>query len=301
MNKHICKYCGREIGNKGCLVLHERRCKKSPNYIPTERELRSLNKKPFKHSEETKKKMSESRKQWLKNNEEKHVWKRHSKFVSVPCEKVKEFLRLNNISYVEEYKVLENHNFSIDIAFPNKKIGIEINGNQHYDKDGLLTKYYKARHEIIEQAGWKLYEIHYSKCFDFNNSFYTSLLALDILDDDYTEFIKQYKSKKDIKLQKQLEHKKEIADKKRLIFESKRNQIIYAINNCKINFSKYGWSEKFKKYLIEHNLFYTNNILTMLKTYYPEFLEDNNVFIRKYKGSCSSNGRATDFIQNNPL
>ena len=333
---YICQYCGKIVGNAGCLTLHERYCDKNPNkelwvkkdtYKSTSRVAwnkgltaetdervnkgrLSLRKsietgeyvpKRIKHTEETKNKLSVARKNWLLNNKDKHVWKRNNKFVSIPCENVKKFLRDNNISFVEEYQPLDNYNFAIDIAFPNKRIGIEINGNQHYDKDGLLTKYYKFRHDTIEQAGWKLYEIHYSNCFDFNNSFYSSLLALDILDDDYTDFIKQYKSKKDIKLQKQIEHKKEIANKKRLIFDSKRNQIIYAINNCKINFAKYGWSEKLKKYLIEHNLFYTNNILKMLKTYYPEFLQDNDVFIRKYTSSCSSNGRATDFIQNNPL
>ena len=29
----ICQYCGKEIGNKGCLVLHEKYCEKNPNRI----------------------------------------------------------------------------------------------------------------------------------------------------------------------------------------------------------------------------------------------------------------------------
>ena len=50
-----------------------------------------------KHTAESKAKMSKSRKDWLKNNPDKHPWKRHDKFKSKPCENVKTFLRNNNI------------------------------------------------------------------------------------------------------------------------------------------------------------------------------------------------------------
>ena len=46
------------------------------------------------------------------------------------------------------------------------RIGIEINGNQHYESDGTLKKYYNDRHNLIESSGWKLYELHYSICYD---------------------------------------------------------------------------------------------------------------------------------------
>jgi very-short-patch-repair endonuclease len=52
-------------------------------------------------------------------------------------------------------------NFAIDIAFPNEKIGIEINGNQHYQSNGQLKKYYQERHDILEGFGWKIFEIPY--------------------------------------------------------------------------------------------------------------------------------------------
>lgn len=31
---------------------------------------------------------------------------------------------------------LDDRSFSLDIAFPEKKIGIEVNGNQHYERNG---------------------------------------------------------------------------------------------------------------------------------------------------------------------
>lgn len=66
----------------------------------------------------------------------------------------------NNIIFIEEYKPLNDRLFSIDIAFPDKMIGIEINGNQHYDIEGNLKPYYQNRHELIETAGWTLLEFH---------------------------------------------------------------------------------------------------------------------------------------------
>ena len=55
--------------------------------------------------------------------------------------------------------VLDNAS-NIDIAFPDIKLGIEINGNQHYNSDGTLKDYYQERHNLIEEAGWKLLEVH---------------------------------------------------------------------------------------------------------------------------------------------
>lgn len=119
-----------------------------------------------KHTEETKQKISINKIKFYKEHPEKHNWKRHNKFKSVPCEKLKLWMKNNNILFIEEYS-LDNikRNFSIDIAFPDKQIGIEINGNQHYNPDGTLKSYYQERHNIIESVGWKLYELHYSVCF----------------------------------------------------------------------------------------------------------------------------------------
>lgn len=107
------------------------------------------------HTNETKIKMSKIRKQWLTDNPD-----------SVPCENFKRVLKDENIDFVEEYQPLKERFFSIDIAFPDKMIGIEINGNQHYNRDGTLKLYYRERHRLIEDAGWKLYEISYIHGFD---------------------------------------------------------------------------------------------------------------------------------------
>ena len=122
-----------------------------------------------KHTTEAKAKMSKSRIEYLKNNPDKHPWKRHDKFKSKPCENVKTFLMDNNIQFIEEYTPDNiDRLYSIDIALPDKKISLEINGNQHYERDGTLKQYYQKRQNILEKAGWTVYQIHYSACYNLN-------------------------------------------------------------------------------------------------------------------------------------
>jgi len=125
---------------------------------------RQLPRKKF--SEETKRMMSDKKRQWCKDYPEKMVWKNRERFHSVPCEHFKEELRSQGIPFVEEFVPLEDRAYSIDIAFPDKKIGIEINGNQHYEKTGKLKPYYQERHDLIESVGWRLKEIHYSNVWN---------------------------------------------------------------------------------------------------------------------------------------
>ena len=120
----------------------------------------------MKHTSEVKKILSEKRKKWLKENPDKHPWKNKSRFKSIPCEKFKFFLNQKNVKFIEEFRVLEERYFSLDIAFPEKMVALEINGNQHYKPDGKLKPYYQERHDLIEAAGWKVIEIHFSLCYN---------------------------------------------------------------------------------------------------------------------------------------
>ena len=111
-------------------------------------------------------KMSISYKQWLSNNPDKHPWKNSNKHISQPCEKVKEYLLTKCIPFVGEYKPnIFGRHFSIDIAMPDKMIALEINGNQHYEKDGTLKPYYQDRHNLLENNCWTVYEIRCKACF----------------------------------------------------------------------------------------------------------------------------------------
>lgn len=177
----VCKDCKAEFESKNKLYKHRHlvhhiqlrdtskicsRCKQ--HYDGKRREHNKVCpaiRHDHKHTEETKRHLSEVRKKWLKEHPESHPWKRKEKFKSVPCEKLKELLR-KDFEFFEEYTDKRwEHNYSIDIAFLNKKIAIEVNGNQHYNYDGTLKEYYQKRHTYLESLGWLVFEIHYANCF----------------------------------------------------------------------------------------------------------------------------------------
>lgn len=129
-----------------------------------ERELlvskKNMNKR---HSEESKKKLSEIRKAYL-SREIKPAWKTHEKFKSQPCEWLKSELEKCGYKFTPELSPLKHKGkfYSVDIAFPEQKFIIEINGRQHYNSDGTLTPYYQIRHDLISADGWDIWEVSYS-------------------------------------------------------------------------------------------------------------------------------------------
>ena len=151
-------------------------------------------------SEEQKQHLSKQRKQWLQDNPERHPWRRKDKFKSEPCEKAKEFLISLGVEFIEEFiPQVDGRFFSIDIALPDKMIAIEINGNQHYEKRGILKPYSQERHDLLESLGWTVYEIHYSACFNLKQwvSFVESIQdAQKKVDFDYFSYRPREKEKK---------------------------------------------------------------------------------------------------------
>lgn len=129
--------------------------------------LTSKKRPPVKLSEETKKKISDGRKKYLAANPDKHGWSNSKHHRSVPCELLKSKLQEQGIAFVEEFKPLldQGRFFSIDIYFPDLKIGWEVNGSQHYELDGSLKPYYQNRNDLITVSGVKLIEIRYHKVF----------------------------------------------------------------------------------------------------------------------------------------
>ena len=193
-------------------------------------------------SKETRGKISASRKRYLTDNPDKHPWKK-SQPKSAPCEKVKAFLRSKNIDFIEEFKPLENRFFSIDIAFPHIKIGIEINGNQHYKNDGALGEYYQARNNEIELAGWKLIQVHYSQCYSIEKI--EKFLDFDIPYDS-DGIMQAYLEMRDEKIkQKQKQQQTMPRGKKARIKADERwNLCKNKIFDHNIVFSKYGWVQQ---------------------------------------------------------
>lgn len=288
-----CIYCNKEVGNRGCLVLHEKYCKCNPNRIisktqiireerDTRRDINGILKyKSHKQSEETKAKISKGRKEWLNKNKDKHVWKHNLKFLSIPCENLKTFFKDKKIKFVEEYTPYEDINYCINIAWPDEKIGIEVNGNQHYKNDGSLRPYYKQRHDFLKERGWQIFEIHYTKCYNIDIKNFEDILKLPIYDKEYVgkyfskhEMIIQRKNQQEaIKKQKQ-EFKKQRDEERKIILKN-------LFENSNIDFSKSKWSSKALKYLQSRNECWDVKIFNCIKKYCPEFLKKDTVWKRK--------------------
>lgn len=161
--------------------------------------------RPVTVSTETRLKISEARRVWIKENPDKHPWKKQSKFKSVPCQIMKDFFILNGVFFAEEYIPIKDRGFSIDIAFPNKMFGIEINGNQHYERTGELKEYYQNRHNLITNNGWEILEVHYSLVW--NEEFLAQILdkinnKINVIEFDYHGFAKEKLQQKPAKKDK---------------------------------------------------------------------------------------------------
>lgn len=194
-------------------------------------------------SEEAKKKISEARRKYLLENPDKHPWKNSNKFKSVPCEKVKEYLTSKGIIFVDEWCPLSDKLYSIDIAFPDIKFGIEINGNQHYNRDGTLKEYYQKRHDEIVAAGWTILELHYSISWNLEK---LNILLEKREQPDYTEYF-EIKRKLDEKRRKEpvLPRGKKWALKTAQKWEPYKK----IVETCDIDFSKFGWGVQLSKIL----------------------------------------------------
>jgi len=153
-------------------------------------------------SEEVKKVLSEKQKKYMKANPEKHPWRNGKRTISKPCEKMKDRLRKEGLNFVEEYMPLDNRLFSIDIAFPDKKFAVEINGPFHYDKDGKLKPYYQERHDLIEADGWKVVEVFCNLVYneEYVNSLIREIRGLGISNEvDYSSYLKERQENKRLK------------------------------------------------------------------------------------------------------
>lgn len=284
-----CKYCCIEIENHNDAGAHHRWCELNPVRIAFKKDktlvcircnatflskFDARNKKycssacsrpPM--SDERKKHLSEARKLFLKTNPDKHPWRNADKFKSVPCQRVKAYLLAHNIDFVEEIQPLTDRFYSIDIAFPHIKVGIEINGNQHYNADGSLTSYYQQRHDLIEAAGWHLIEVHYSRCFEEYDI--QKILDFDITVDD-SGLIQQYKEKAEEKarlkiINAPLPRGQKVKNKA----TNKWLPIKDEIFNHNIDFSKFGWAAKVASLMgISHQ-----KVGYWMQRFHPEFYE----------------------------
>jgi very-short-patch-repair endonuclease len=219
------------------------------------------------HSKKTREQLSKKRIKYLKENPDKHPWRNKNKQISVPCEKVKKFLSERNIKFIEEYQPLKNRFFSIDIAFPDIKLGIEINGNQHYNRDGTLKEYYQKRHNLLLENGWNILELHYSISWNLDK---LEKIISKREQPDYSNYLKEQFDRKN----KNKNKSKKLSPRQKadIKWEPYKEKIL----TSNIDFSKFGWVNEASKILGIS----PSKVNWWMKRYLPNFYE-NNCFKRK--------------------
>lgn len=125
----------------------------------TKSEMLSLAGKKRNLSPETKKKISESRKRFLKENPDKVPYRLNhkSRGESYPEKYFREWLEKENIPFKQEFKFGV---YSFDFLI-NDLIDLEIDGSQHY-VDKRINDSDSCRDKRTEEAGFKVYRINWS-------------------------------------------------------------------------------------------------------------------------------------------
>lgn len=170
-----CKFCQKSCKKPGSLAVHEKACysnpnrvshpnhwTKNPSYVLSKetREKFSKASKGRKHSQETKEKISKIRKQFLLENPDKvpYLLNHYSKGDSFPEKYFEELFVAEGIKLTKKHRI---HLYELDFCDIEKKIDIEIDGEQHY-VDARIVKSDERRTQYLESLGWKVYRIRWS-------------------------------------------------------------------------------------------------------------------------------------------
>lgn len=159
---HLCKYCGREFSSGVALGGHTGSCIKNPTrHIKISKTNKNWEGK--KHSEETKKKISEA---MIKAQKEGRAWNigqsRWNNEQSYPEKFFEKFLTNEGIKFEKEYPI---GRFSIDFALIENKIAIEIDGKTHFTEEETIQRD-KRKNKKLEEEGWKTLRIKWGKMFN---------------------------------------------------------------------------------------------------------------------------------------
>jgi len=111
-------------------------------------------------SDETKQKISKSRIKYLKEHPDQvpYLLNHSSKGESFPEKYFESILSKTELKYKRYYQISI---YQLDFAFINKKINLEIDGEQHYT-DLKIIESNKNRNLFLENNGWKTIRIRWS-------------------------------------------------------------------------------------------------------------------------------------------
>ena len=239
-----CEFCRLERKTtKEAATNHLKHCKENPNRIePTHHKHRS---------EESKKKISEARKKYLNEHPDKVPFKlNHSSKESYPEKYFREWLQKENIFSEKEYSV---ERYSLDFAWPEKGIYLEIDGGQH--TLNWMKDHDKERTDFLTEKGWVcIARVFWPHFCSFNNDEkirFLKNLKNTILT---SEVFHDFQSEKELLQKKQQEYREELARQGKINslgrpcnymnstegWEIRKNKIL----SCGVDLSKIGWKVK---------------------------------------------------------
>lgn len=104
------------------------------------------------HTEEQKQKISMGRKRYLEQHPDKvpYLLNHHSKGDSYPEKYFKEVFDNENVEYKQNYY---QSGYFLDFAWPDKKLYLEVDGEQHY-RDKRIIEHDKKRTQKLLDEGW---------------------------------------------------------------------------------------------------------------------------------------------------
>lgn len=183
---------------------------------------------------------------------------------------------------INEYKIT-NDNFtsaySLDFAFMNIKLDVELDGKCHFNRDNERIEHDIIRDNYLLSNGWNIYRISYKDIKENEKDVIEKFLFL--LENNEFEYDDNYYIK-----HKLLNNQDLIIDKnkEKLLKKEQHNSYIKNIlidleNNSNIDFSKFGWVNKAKNYLSDKGFNY-KQLHRTIQVYYPEFFTNNNVFVK---------------------
>ena len=157
--KFKCKYCYFEDDNFGVVGSHVTNCILNPNYEKNKLKRIENGKIGRKHTDESKEKISKSRIQFLKENPNKVPYLlNHSRNESYPEKYFTELFNKESIEIESKFRI---GLYELDFCILDKKIDIEIDGNQHYLDKKIVESDIK-RNKFLEDNGWDIIRINWS-------------------------------------------------------------------------------------------------------------------------------------------
>ena len=189
-----CQFCGKTCKNRNSLCNHERLCKENPNKqlvviegfndkgrvawnkgLTKEIDTRVSNQSKslrnyyethsgvwsgHKHTDEEKLKIGAGVKAFLVKNPDMVPYIRnHSSNQSYPEKYFKELFKAEGLDLSYHHRI---HTYELDFCNVDKKLDIEIDGEQHY-LDSRVVESDKKRNQYLQSLGWNVFRIRWAE------------------------------------------------------------------------------------------------------------------------------------------